>query len=348
MPIGILDPNAGMIAPPWWQGQSVTTDSGGRRINGARVLDAGGVRSVGGGLLFDAADWDAGYLRNFAQNVGLGDLWERGYSQEADWSREGSTGQMSDIYSEELLQALSPYEFIRLGHMEGQGDRTRQLAAINRQTGQVVWGSDPYSYSHWTEAPIEGAVVLGSAALLGGGIPGIPGIGSFLPGAEVGAAAATTSGATNPALIESAVGSAGYGASSAGPGGILGGAGVSMGEALGGLPSAAGGGMEAGGALSGGAGAGAGTGAAAGGGLLGNIGGAASGALDWLRANPTIARGLFSLGGSLLSGGLGGNSGGSGQQTYGPPRQWSSPLQTGLLTTPQQEEVNPVNFRGRW
>jgi hypothetical protein len=54
---------------------------------------------------------------------------------------------------------------------------------------------------------------------------------------------------------------------------------------------------------------------------------------SWLKDNPTLGRLLLGGATSLLSGG--GSSGGT-EAPSGPPVQWNSPLQQGLLSKPQQ------------
>lgn len=60
------------------------------------------------------------------------------------------------------------------------------------------------------------------------------------------------------------------------------------------------------------------------GGLLGTLKGAGSGALDWMKANPGLAKMLIGGAAGLL-GSQGGSSGGAAKQ-YGPAVQWKSPV----------------------
>ncbi len=80
------------------------------------------------------------------------------------------------------------------------------------------------------------------------------------------------------------------------------------------------------------------------GGLLGSLPSgvrdAASGAASWLKDNPTLGRLLLGGATSLLSGGSSGES----EAPAGPPVQWNSPLQQGLLT-PVQQYAPPAQQR---
>jgi len=71
-----------------------------------------------------------------------------------------------------------------------------------------------------------------------------------------------------------------------------------------------------------------------GGGLLGS-------AASWMKANPTLGRLLLSGASGLLSG-SGGGSSGAPQTPAGPPVQWNSNLQQGLLSPVQQYAPPPV------
>lgn len=75
--------------------------------------------------------------------------------------------------------------------------------------------------------------------------------------------------------------------------------------------------------------------AAAGGGLLGSALGSAGSAASWMKENPTLGKLLMSGGMGLLSS-SGGGGGGAPAPTYGPAQQWSSPIQQGIQSTPQQ------------
>lgn len=86
-----------------------------------------------------------------------------------------------------------------------------------------------------------------------------------------------------------------------------------------------------------------------GGGLLGSLTGAAGGAADWLKANPIMGRLLMSGAGALVSGlgGSGGGSAASGSTNYGPAKQWTSPIQSGLLSAPRNvQQVQPGGLLG--
>lgn len=75
--------------------------------------------------------------------------------------------------------------------------------------------------------------------------------------------------------------------------------------------------------------------------------GAAGGAADWLKANPIMGRLLMSGAGALVSG-VGGSGGGSAAPTnYGPAKQWTSPIQSGLLSAPRNvQQVQPGGLLG--
>lgn len=87
----------------------------------------------------------------------------------------------------------------------------------------------------------------------------------------------------------------------------------------------------------------------AGGGLLDTITGAAGTATQWLKDNPLMGRLLMSGAGALVSG-LGGSGGGSaatGSTNYGPAKQWTSPIQSGLLSAPRNvQQVQPGGLLG--
>jgi hypothetical protein len=72
-------------------------------------------------------------------------------------------------------------------------------------------------------------------------------------------------------------------------------------------------------------------------------GNALSGAGDvasWMKANPSLGKLLVSGAMGLLSSGGGSSGGSSAPKTYGPAQNWSSPIQQGLLSNPQQ--INPA------
>jgi hypothetical protein len=221
------------MATNWWDGLALTTDPEGQRIGGARVLDSGGIGTT---------DWNESQLAAFAEAVGLGDLWKSGYTA----SSGDPTNTLFDSdyraaqYSPALMEALNKYQFTRLGAMDGQTDRGRQLAAVD-STGKVVWGSDPYSYSKWTDAPIEAARTLGSAylgaswlngGLLGAGTAGTAGTaaGAAATGAgEFGLGGAFTAGEAGAGGLSGTLGglSGGYGTTAAGTAAGAAGAGLS-------------------------------------------------------------------------------------------------------------------------
>lgn len=86
----------------------------------------------------------------------------------------------------------------------------------------------------------------------------------------------------------------------------------------------------------------------AGGGLLDTLTGAAGTATQWLKDNPVLGRLLMSGAGALVSG-LGGSGGGSSATptNYGPAKQWTSPIQSGLLSAPRNvQQVQPGGLLG--
>ena len=86
----------------------------------------------------------------------------------------------------------------------------------------------------------------------------------------------------------------------------------------------------------------------AGGGLLDTLTGAAGTATQWLKDNPVLGRLLMS-GASALVSGLGGSGGGSSATptNYGPAKQWTSPIQSGLLSAPRNvQQVQPGGLLG--
>lgn len=85
-----------------------------------------------------------------------------------------------------------------------------------------------------------------------------------------------------------------------------------------------------------------------GGGLLGSLTGAAGNAASWLKENPVLGRLLMSGAGALVSG-VGGSGGGSAATptNYGPAKQWTSPIQSGLLSAPRNvQQVQPGGLLG--
>jgi hypothetical protein len=369
MPVGILDPNAGMIAQDLngLTGAGYTTDAEGRRIDGRRVLDT--YSPVNNGQFL--SQFDGLFNEDFANQQGFGDLWRTGYSGAINNGFDAPENRDA-TFSPELLNRLSQYQVARLGF----GDDMRQYAVLG-QDGNVVSASEPRARNNFLRDTLIGMAALTGGAALNGAFGGAAAAGegaaaagaaegagaaaagsagdialsgllpvetvastASLPSlAQVGGGAGLLGAATNPALIESAVGTAGYGASSAGAGNALGigagglgmtGAQTSAYDALIGATGSPG--------L-----------ANAGSNLVGSdLGRATTGITSWLRDNPTLGRLLFSAGSGLLSG-VGGSSGGGSQQPLGPARQWSSPLQQGIIQDPLKTNIaSPLSFKGRW
>jgi len=84
--------------------------------------------------------------------------------------------------------------------------------------------------------------------------------------------------------------------------------------------------------------------AMSGGGMLGQVGGMAGEAASWMKANPALGKLLMSGGMGLLSS-SGGGSGGAQAPVYGPAKQWSSPIQQGIQSNPQQMNPAPIQQR---
>lgn len=84
------------------------------------------------------------------------------------------------------------------------------------------------------------------------------------------------------------------------------------------------------------------------GGMLGSIGSSASDVAAWMKANPTLGRLLFSGATSLMSASGGGSGGaassgvGSLAGSNGPAKQWTSPIQQGLLSPVKQYTPAPI------
>ena len=82
--------------------------------------------------------------------------------------------------------------------------------------------------------------------------------------------------------------------------------------------------------------------------MLGSLTGAAGNAASWLKENPVLGRLLMSGAGALVSG-VGGSGGGSAATptNYGPAKQWTSPIQSGLLSAPRNvQQVQPGGLLG--
>lgn len=223
----VIDPRTGMIVAPNLYGLSGAGIVG-NRIDGRNVLQtyspvnagtAARTEGIGEGAQDYAAQGpsfngavEGVFDQAFADRQGFGDLWRSGYVPGG-----GSGEDRTDAtYSPELLDRLSQYQVARLGF----GDDMRQFAVIDPRTGQVVHSTQPRAYNNAFQESLAAMAALAGGAALG----------SWMSGGT--AAAGGGAGALNPALIESAVGTAGYGASSAGLGGVTAG-GAAAGGALG-------------------------------------------------------------------------------------------------------------------
>jgi hypothetical protein len=273
------------------------------RILDGQVLDQG----------MYSQDWTPEMLAQVAQAGGFGDLWSSGYTPASG----DPTNTLFDSdyqaarYSPELTAKLGEYNFYRTGQRPGETDRGRHLVATGAD-GQPIW-DNTYSYSKWTDAPIEAARTLGSAYLGASAING----GFLGAGAAEGAAAGAAGGAAGEGFALGDIFTAGE----AGAGGL----------------SGMSGGLSGGGAMT----------AGGGGGLLGGLGKYAPQAAQFIKDNPLLARGLFSAATGLLS--ASGGGGGGGEPKFGPPKKWTSPIQQGLIGNPQLTDIaKPVSFKGRW
>jgi hypothetical protein len=317
-------------------GAGYTQDAEGRRIDGRRVLET--YSPVREGYFNNATS--GLFDQSFADREGFGDLWRTGYSAAVNEGFD-SPGNRDATFSPELLDKLSQYQVARLGF----GNDMRQMAVLD-QAGNVVSGSTPKAYNAWGQDTLRNIALMGAGAGLNSAFGGV---GEAVGGGEAfdlgGAFSAGEAGAGGLSGLSGPGLSNGLGVGMGDLGGLLGGPSLDLSGAFssGGVEGGLSG--QSGPGLSNGLGSGAGVGG--GGGLLGELGSRASGAIDWLRNNPSLARGIFSLGGGLL-GGLGGGAGSAPQETYGPPKQWKSPLQAGLLTPAEQSNFGPVSFKGRW
>jgi hypothetical protein len=279
-----------------------------------------------------AQDWTPEALAEVARLGGFQDLWNSGYTPASG----DATNTLFDSdyraasYSPELTAKLGEYNFYRTGQRPGETDRGRHLVATD-QSGNPIYDST-YSYSKWTDAPIEAARTLGSAYLGASAINGgLLGAG----GAAAGEGAAGLAGglelsgqmpvyqAMSSSQLPAIAGAAGGAAATTIP--------------MGGY---AGAGLEAGGSAAG---------VSSGGGLLnGALGKYAPGVASFIKDNPLLSKALFSAATGLLSA-SGGGGGGGKEPTFGPAKQWKSPLQQGLIGNPQLTDIaKPVSFKGRW
>jgi hypothetical protein len=293
------------------------------RILDGQVLDQG----------MYSQDWTPEMLAQVAQAGGFGDLWSSGYTPASG----DPTNTLFDSdyqaarYSPELTAKLGEYNFYRTGQRPGETDRGRHLVATGAD-GQPIW-DNTYSYSKWTDAPIEAARTLGSAYLGASAINGgLLGAGSAA-GAEGAAGLAGGLELSGQMPVYQAMSSSQLPAIA----GAAGGAAATT-IPMGGY---AGAGLEAGGTAAG---------VSSGGGLLNSaLTKFAPGAAQFIKDNPLLARGLFSAATGLLSASGSGGGGGGGEPTFGPAKKWTTPIQQGLIGNPQLTDIaKPVSFKGRW
>jgi hypothetical protein len=235
--------------------------------------------------------------------------------------------QMSPELTAALQKIDTTYQPIRLGGVEGGNDR--RFSFVDRATGETAVTGDPSQHTSWYDAPIEGLRTLGSAYL------GASAINGGLLGA--GGAAAGEGAAAAAGGLELSGQMPVYQAMSSSQLPAIAGAGAATTIPMGGY---AGAGLEAGGTAAG---------VSSGGGLLnGALGKYAPGVASFIKDNPLLSKALFSAATGLLSA-SGGGGGGGKEPTFGPAKQWKSPLQQGLIGNPQLTDIaKPVSFKGRW
>lgn len=138
-------------------GSGYTTDAGGRRIDGRRVLDV--------------QDAQSGFNEQLADQLGFGDLWRQGYTPRIRGSLFDDPDVQAEAFSPELAEKLSQYELARLGY----GNDLRQHAVVDRTSGNVVGAFAPKKYSGFGDfvkmaAPIMLGAMPGLGAALGGAL----------------------------------------------------------------------------------------------------------------------------------------------------------------------------------
>jgi hypothetical protein len=243
-------------------GAGYTTDSGGRRIDGRRVLDTYSpvyaatperTEGVGEGAISYAAQ-DAQFNQGasglfnqaFADAQGFGDLWRSGFKAGSSNGFDDPYA-TSDSYSSELLNKLGGYEVARLGF----GDDLRQHAIIDKSTGKVVSASTPKAYSGFKDFAkmaipmVLSIAVPGLGAAVGNALGATGAAATALGNSIVQAGLATVTGADPlKAAIGGGLGSlaGGFAAEAAGGG--------TLGRAAGQLASSTVGGAVRGGSLS--------------------------------------------------------------------------------------------------
>jgi hypothetical protein len=155
------------------------------RILDGQVLDQG----------MYAQDWTPEALAEVARLGGFQDLWNSGYTPASG----DATNTLFDSdyraasYSPELTAKLGEYNFYRTGQRPGETDRGRHLVATD-QSGNPIYNST-YSYSKWSDAPLDAAKVLGGAYLGASAINGgLLGAGGATSGAGVAAGGLELSG----------------------------------------------------------------------------------------------------------------------------------------------------------
>jgi hypothetical protein len=225
----------------------LTRDGGQRRIDGKLVLD---YRPFNGAVSLGQGTTKA--VENFYKSLGLKPEYETVGTVEEDGALRGTPiTRPTAAFQKQIDELGNRYSIARVS---GGGNK-RQFVFVDNATGKVMYADKEFKRDSPWKAPLEGLAFVGGAALgasaLGGtlGTTGAGGAASSASGAGGLATsgtlpvATTTSmsslptigstaglgtagaagGATNAALIESAVGTAGYGASSASAGANAGG-----------------------------------------------------------------------------------------------------------------------------
>jgi hypothetical protein len=316
-------------------GQTMTKDSGGYRIGGARVLDRydnlGAYVAGGGGRtgqdvsgLWDVAGLDKDLLaRQRAIEAKNDKSWAAESGSFSGGDSDGVTryappptaaeAKQADDYAKAMATLESKYQMVRLGHGQNENDRTRRVAYIDRSTGQVVDDANPYAHSGSRDAAIQAAALAAMAATAGGAGAALGGAlgasGSMATALGNGIIQGSVSGLQGGNVVKGALTGA-LGAGASGLGGLASGAvgggltGTLLGGAVSGATNAAGRGLLNGGLSGSNIARGALTGvASAGANQLGNwAGGAIGGGLAGKALSGAISGGLNTVSRGLISG----------------------------------------------